>query len=719
MRRCDGQSAAFPRRRGKQYRTRAFAAEVQALEARAMLSLATVGIAAQGTPAEFRDGDGTRVEIRVSGPGEARVDRDPATDRTELTLTGTGTQTRVTVRASGGDGRVVLGRVADGDPLGGFLASRATLEGSADFDGGVRQLVLGNVGSGGSPTSVHLGSASGPTTVQLGAVVDTQFVSEGPIQSLSAARWADDSGGPGLLWAPQFGRITIGGNVTNLGILAATHPAAEAGRANGRIGALRINGRLSADSAIVAGSRPGVVRVGGRSISPLVTPGFGDDVADAVRGRLQPPRPEAATGTDWGHSSLHWERATLASGTLVDVSTSPTFETFLDGYRGRDAGDATSLEITGLKPGTTYYYRLRSYYRPAEGPSASDASGSEAVFSGYGPTGSLTTTIPQTVTLPLTKVAYGDDVSFGVTVSVAGGPPRLYLFDTGSSGMFVADARLDPANYAKTPQKFHQHYTSGTHYKGDVIDTTVDFGQGVYATGVELGLIEEAYGGTISHWDKSLKEGLPPYEDHYYGTFGTSLTPGTAEKQGNLYNVIAQLPGNLNTGFIIHSGGRDGLAPTLTIGLTDENRRGFVTIPIPAAGAAGTTYGSGNGLANGVPAWDDRQVMIGYDVEGMDPFQAPTTFDTGDLSTTLYTGDVPRDLVHDGRLVDALKFAMKIAPGVEWKFDTGSDPSVNRVDVGGARDGSPVNTGIGLFYQFDVMYDIQNGLLGFRPVTAS
>jgi hypothetical protein len=677
-----------------------------------MLSLATVGIAGQGAPVVFLDTDGTRVQVRVSGPGEARVDRDPATDQTELLLSGTGTQTRVTVQATGGDGRVTLGRVAGADPLGVFQASRGTLAGPADFGGGVRQLVLGDVGGGGRSATIQIGAASGPTTVQLGAVSDAELVAAGPIQSLCAASWEDGDGGPGLLWAPQFGRITIGGNAANLGILAATGPAAQAGRANGRIGALRIGGSLSADSAIVAGILPKTVRVGGRAVSPLATPGFGAAVVDAVRGRLQPPRIEAATGTDWGRSTLHWERATLASGYLVDVSTSPTFQTFLDGYHGRDVGNGTSLELTGLEPGTTYFYRIRSYYRPADGTA-------EAVFSPFGPTGDLTTTIPQTVTLPLTKVAYGDVVSFGITASVAGGPPRLYLFDTGSSGMFVADAGLDPDDYTKTAQKFHQHYTSGTHYRGDVIDTTIDLGQGAFARGVELGLIEEAYGGTISGWDKSLREGLPPYENHYYGTFGTSLTPGTLEKQGGLYAVIAQLPGNLNTGFIVHSGGIDGKAPTLTIGLTDENRRGFVTVPIPAAGPPGTTYDSGNGLANGVLAWDDRQVMIGYDIEKMDPFQAPTTFDTGDFSTTLYTGNVPKDLVHDGRLVSGLKFAMEIAPGVEWKFDTGSQGSVNRVDVGGGREGGPVNTGIGLFYQFDVMYDIENGLLGFRPAKSS
>jgi hypothetical protein len=84
--------------------------------------------------------------------------------------------------------------------------------------------------------------------------------------------------------------------------------------------------------------------------------------------------------------------------------------------------------------------------------------------------------------------------------------------------------------------------------------------------------------------------------------------------QGNLYSVIAQLPGNLNSGFIIHTGGINGAHPTLTIGLTAKNTRGFRTIPLPAARSTASTYAYGNGAANHVLAWNDKRGQVAYHI---------------------------------------------------------------------------------------------------------
>src|SRR5438874_107367 len=56
-----------------------------------------------------------------------------------------------------------------------------------------------------------------------------------------------------------------------------------------------------------------------------------------------------------------WPGVTGAKGYLVDVSTSGSFTTYLDGYRGLDVGNVTGRLVTGLKQGTIYYYRIRAY----------------------------------------------------------------------------------------------------------------------------------------------------------------------------------------------------------------------------------------------------------------------------------------------------------------------------------------------------------------------
>src|SRR5437773_7262836 len=54
-----------------------------------------------------------------------------------------------------------------------------------------------------------------------------------------------------------------------------------------------------------------------------------------------------------------WPNVTGAKGYLLDVSTSRSFNSFVDGYGHLDVGSATGRVVTGLNSGTTYYVRVR------------------------------------------------------------------------------------------------------------------------------------------------------------------------------------------------------------------------------------------------------------------------------------------------------------------------------------------------------------------------
>ncbi|MGB9473492.1 MAG: NF038122 family metalloprotease, partial [Candidatus Udaeobacter sp.] len=56
-----------------------------------------------------------------------------------------------------------------------------------------------------------------------------------------------------------------------------------------------------------------------------------------------------------------WSGEKEAKGYLLDVSTNPSFSSYLEGYHDLDVGNATGRVVTGLEPGTTYYYRVRAY----------------------------------------------------------------------------------------------------------------------------------------------------------------------------------------------------------------------------------------------------------------------------------------------------------------------------------------------------------------------
>jgi hypothetical protein len=62
-----------------------------------------------------------------------------------------------------------------------------------------------------------------------------------------------------------------------------------------------------------------------------------------------------------------WENVSDAKGYLLDVSTSNSFSSYVDGYHDLDVGNVNGRAVTGLKPGTTYYYRVRAYSAASSG----------------------------------------------------------------------------------------------------------------------------------------------------------------------------------------------------------------------------------------------------------------------------------------------------------------------------------------------------------------
>ena len=62
-----------------------------------------------------------------------------------------------------------------------------------------------------------------------------------------------------------------------------------------------------------------------------------------------------------------WGSVSGAKGYLLDVSTSNSFSSYVDGYHGLDVGNVNGRAVTGLNPGTTYYYRVRPYAAAGSG----------------------------------------------------------------------------------------------------------------------------------------------------------------------------------------------------------------------------------------------------------------------------------------------------------------------------------------------------------------
>jgi hypothetical protein len=125
--------------------------------------------------------------------------------------------------------------------------------------------------------------------------------------------------------------------------------------------------------------------------------------------------------------TAQWGATTNATAYLLDVSTSSTFANTLTGYNDLNVGVATSFNVPGLTPGTTYYYRV--YARNSCG-SISAASSTVTVILG-------------TPTAPTNLVVSSSTNSFSVSWDAsASGNATTYYMDVSTSPTFVAGTFL-------------------------------------------------------------------------------------------------------------------------------------------------------------------------------------------------------------------------------------------------------------------------------------
>lgn len=81
------------------------------------------------------------------------------------------------------------------------------------------------------------------------------------------------------------------------------------------------------------------------------------------------PVATAATATSYTGFTANWNAASGISDYVFDLSTSADFSSFVEGFENYIVS-ATSLAISGLNPGTTYYYRVRAFFNESTGLSS-------------------------------------------------------------------------------------------------------------------------------------------------------------------------------------------------------------------------------------------------------------------------------------------------------------------------------------------------------------
>lgn len=347
---------------------------------------------------------------------------------------------------------------------------------------------------------------------------------------------------------------------------------------------------------------------------------------------------------------------------------------------------------------------------------------------------------PESVTIPLKVVTIpGVGVKVGIEVGLGGGAPRLYTFDTGSSGMYAAyNAAWWPTLQPLPGPTIPQSYGSGLQLTANPVSTlvTIPTDQGPISYTAEVGQITQASGTSDGEqWLANVAAGKPPLYGMFFGDFGSGLTKPAA----GLFAVLPQLPGNLSSGFAVQLGCGGGSPESkVVVGLTTPIRSRVTSWVRMEKLEGGPPFPGSN-----YPTYK-QAVFNGYfslKRSGQDfAFTLPAILDTGGGTTDIHQQDKGTNtlVVPDAFLVQPGAADTPIVSGTQFRvtapgtggsndfdlaFLTGTTATIDEVKASKAQDTGnklampEVNLALIPFFRYDVVFDVQNGNVGFAPCT--
>lgn len=313
--------------------------------------------------------------------------------------------------------------------------------------------------------------------------------------------------------------------------------------------------------------------------------------------------------------------------------------------------------------------------------------------------------------VPLNVVPIGkNNFKVGITVSVAGGPPSQLTFDTGGSGLHIFASQVGKQNIRYTGQKVDSSFggsVSGFTFHGEIAYAPVSIG-GMTTKPIPILVIQSVQCHGNGQCPFNTTSGGPPMMGNFYGELGAGMElenfQGSAIK---LNTPFRELPGNYGSGFIIQNLSPYGGSGQLVLGLTPDNTTGYKTVQLSKTGELQDNSGR--------YVYNDKGVVVQYTI-GQVSQAWRTAFDTGgNANINLFLGQIPGVPVLGRRVGPGLPFEAVLNNAFDWRFFTGRQEGVNAVSmlplIG--RKGPYVNTGLLFFFNYNVMYNFKDGLLGF------
>lgn len=353
--------------------------------------------------------------------------------------------------------------------------------------------------------------------------------------------------------------------------------------------------------------------------------------------------------------------------------------------------------------------------------------------------------IEQVYSIPLKTFAYSSGGStyykYGIHVGIGGGGPQLFEFDTGGEGFYAsysASAAWWGNHVTVSPTTFTKTFGSQISYQGYVAEAPVTFyredGSVVLdpsTAAFQVGRADTITLDSTTLWPNAGSQ--PPVEDHFYGDFGLTLKHGSH----GIENIFAQLTygSGVTGGYKVSLGPYGSLSgASVQVGLSaaDLSNPDTIWFEMQGANPSDPFTGSGFPTYSAELLLADMTLTLGGETHTFTDLGI--NLDTGNPTPGLdyHPSDKPllepfsemagSDLVQlsNATSLDLVSSPAGLSsPGITvFSLTAGNERGKNLVYESERSDGGPtyLNVGALIFQQYDVVYDLENGLLGLTPI---
>jgi len=357
--------------------------------------------------------------------------------------------------------------------------------------------------------------------------------------------------------------------------------------------------------------------------------------------------------------------------------------------------------------------------------------------------------IERVYSIPLKTFGYESGGStyykYGIHVGIGGGGPQLFEFDTGGEG-FYASYSASAAWWGNTDvtvstTPFTKTFGSQISYEGFVADAPVTFycGDGsvvlspaaTFKVGQADTITQYFTQGNATLWPNAGSQA--PVEEHFYGDFGLTLKHGAH----GIENIFAQLTyGNGITGGYKVSLGPYGSTSgaNIQVGLRAEDLANPDTIWFEMQGANPSDPFTGSGFATYSAEILSANMTLTLGGDTYTFTDLGINLDTGNPTPGLDFNHADKSLLEPFsemsgadlvQLSNGTELTLVSTPaGVSvpevtvFSLTAGNERGRNLVYESERGDGGAtyLNVGALIFQQYDVVYDLENGLIGLVPV---